>query len=210
VHVLRELGRANGLFVDDTDDPAAFTPQNLARYRAVVWQSVTGDVLDPDQQAAFEAYVEGGGGFAGVHAAGHAEIDWPWYGELVGARFDGTDQQVQPAVLHVEDHQHPSTAMLPATWDRTDEWYDFTPDPRDHVHVLVTIDEATFHGGTMGADHPIAWCHDVAQGRSWYTAGGHTKQAYDDPLFQQHLLHGVLWAAGMEPGSCDVVGPPAG
>ena len=46
-----------------------------------------GDVLDATQQAAFESYVEGGGGYLGIHAAADTEYDWPWYGQLVGAYF---------------------------------------------------------------------------------------------------------------------------
>src|SRR5437762_514223 len=42
-----------GLAVDATEDAAAFTPDNLRRYRVVVFLSTTGDVLDDVQQQAF-------------------------------------------------------------------------------------------------------------------------------------------------------------
>ena len=48
----------------------------------------------------------------------------------------------------------------------------------------------------MGADHPIAWAHEMGKGRAWYTGGGHTSQAYAEPLFRAHLLGGILYAAG--------------
>ncbi|MFM7807151.1 MAG: ThuA domain-containing protein, partial [Planctomycetota bacterium] len=48
---------------EHTEDAAAFTPENLKRYAAVVFLSTTGDVLDAGQQAAFEAYIRGGGGY---------------------------------------------------------------------------------------------------------------------------------------------------
>jgi type 1 glutamine amidotransferase len=63
------------------------------------------------------------------------------------------------------------------------------------VNVLLTLDESTFEGGTMGSDHPIAWHHTFEGGRVWYTALGHTKASYEDPLFRQHLLGGLQWAA---------------
>ncbi len=90
---------------------------------------------------------------------------------------------------------HLSTSMLPATWIRTDEWYNFASNPRPNVHVLITIDENTYKGGVMGADHPIAWYHDFEGGRSWYTALGHTSESYSEPLFLAHLWGGIIYAA---------------
>ncbi len=156
------------------------------------------EVLNADQQAAFERYIHHGGGYAGVHSASDTEYDWPWYGQLVGAYFDrvhGHSQVVQ-ATVHVTDRTHPSTVMLPALWVRTDEWYNFASNPRDHVHVLMTVDEQTYRGGVMGDDHPIAWYHEYDGGRAWYTAMGHTSESYREPLFLAHLWGGILYAAG--------------
>ena len=66
--------------------------------------------------------------------------------------------------------------------------------------MLATLDEATYRGGKMGADHPIAWCQEkagAAGGRSWYTGLGHTGRAYADPLFLSHLRGGLEWVLGM-------------
>jgi len=90
---------------------------------------------------------------------------------------------------------------LPAAWERTDEWYKFGSNPQGMVQVLATLDEATYSGGTMGADHPIAWCQTVGGGRSWYTAMGHTADSFREPLFQLHLLGGIESAAGVA-GDC--------
>src|SRR5690606_6749485 len=61
-----------------------------------------------------------------------------------------------------------------------------------------------YTGGTMGADHPIAWCQNYDGGRSWYSALGHTAESYTDPLFQNHLLQGIRTAAGVEDAGCNV------
>jgi cytochrome c len=68
-------GRENGFAVEATESAARFTDQDLRRYDAVVFLNTTGDVLDAEQQAAFERYVRTGGGYAGVHAAA-TEYDW--------------------------------------------------------------------------------------------------------------------------------------
>jgi type 1 glutamine amidotransferase len=182
--------------VDATEDGAAFQPKNLAQYRAVVFLNTSGDVLDPRQQAAFEAYVRKGGGFAGVHAAADTEYEWPFYGDLVGAYFK-SHPAVQRAVLRVEDRNHPATAGLGELWTRIDEWYDFRTNPRSAVHVLLTLDESSYTGGTMGADHPHAWYRTYERGRSFYTAGGHTVEAYAEPAFRAHLVGGIRYAAGL-------------
>jgi type 1 glutamine amidotransferase len=198
IRCLKEIG-ATRWQVDATEDPAAFTAERLRGYRAVVFLSTTGDVLDRPQEEAFEGYIRAGGGFAGIHAATDTEYGWEWFGRLVGGRF-ATHPPVQPAVVRVEDRAHRSTRMLPAEWRRTDEWYAFRENPRaGGVHVLATLDETTFDPGkaAMGTDHPICWCRTFDGGRSWYTAGGHTKESFEEPLFRQHLAEGIAWAAGL-------------
>ncbi|GMA33217.1 ThuA domain-containing protein [Litorihabitans aurantiacus] len=203
IAAIEQLGEENNFAVDATEDAAAFTEENLAGYDAVVWLSTTGDVLNADQQAAFESYIQGGGGYAGVHAASDTEYDWPWYGELVGAYFAGHPQN-QDATIKVEDHAHDSTAHLPDEWERYDEWYNFRSNPRDTVHVLASLDETTYQAGAsaMGIDHPIAWCQAFDGGRSWYTGGGHTEESFSEPDFVRHLLGGIQTAAGAVESDC--------
>jgi type 1 glutamine amidotransferase len=191
VQALRELFR-----IDATEDPGAFTPDNLARYRAVVFLNTSGTILDAGQKAAFEAYIRGGGGFVGVHSAADTEYDWPFYGDLLGAYF-ASHPAIQPALVRVEDANHPATAGLGESLRRTDEWYNFRTNPRPNVRVLLTLDESSYTGGTMGADHPHAWCRTYERGRSFYTAGGHTIESYAEPAFRAHLAGGIRYAAGL-------------
>jgi type 1 glutamine amidotransferase len=184
--------------VDAVENSAAFNDANLAQYQAVVFLLTTGDVLDNAQQAAFERYIRRGNGFVGVHAASDTEYDWPWYGGLVGAYFH-SHPDIQTATVRLEDRTHPSTAGLPQDWVRVDEWYNFRENPRHKVRVLARLDEATYTGGTMG-DHPIAWYQNYEGGRAWYTGGGHTEASYADPLFLNHVLGGIKYAAGRIPG----------
>ncbi len=191
----QKLGAEHDFGVDATEDAAAFTPENLAQYRVVVFLSTTGDVLDEAQQAAFQGFVRGGGGFVGIHAAADTEYDWPWFGRLVGAYFDSHPHQ-QDADIVVQDPAHPSTQMLPERWRRFDEWYNYRANPRDSVAVLAVLDEATYEGGNMGDDHPIVWAHAYDGGRAWHTGLGHTEASFEEPLFLQHVLGGIEWAAG--------------
>ncbi|MGA5290180.1 lectin [Streptomyces pseudogriseolus] len=201
VTALRDLGAANNFTVDATEDPAAFTTANLARYRAVVFLSTTGDVLGSAQESALEQYMRSGGGYVGVHAAADTEYDWPFYAGLAGALFQ-SHPAIQPATVEVEDRAHDATAHLGATWQRTDEWYNYRTNPRTTAHVLASLDESSYSGGSMSGDHPIAWCKDYAGGRAFYTGGGHTEESYADPAFRRHLLGGIRWAAGVTHADC--------
>ena len=196
VAALREIGDARGVEVDATEDSLAFTGDGLAPYAAVVFLNTTGDVLGRGGEAALRAFVEGGGGFVGVHAAADTEYDWPWFGRLVGARFE-SHPAVQEAALVVADAEHAATRALPARWVRTDEWYNFQAPP-EGVRVLLRLDASTYRGGTMGAEHAAAWAHTVGSGRSVYTALGHTAESYADPLFRAHLGGAVCWAARLD------------
>ena len=198
VAAVQALGEQNNFLVDATEDASLFSDQGLARYRVVVFLNTTGDVLDAGQQAAFETFIQRGGGFVGIHAASDTEYDWPWYGNLVGTYFR-KHPPIQSATLNVVDPSHESTRHLPVRWKRTDEWYNFTRDLDPDFTVLIRIDERSYRGGSMGAGHPIAWYHFHDGGRAWYTAVGHTIESYREPLFLQHLLGGINWAAGVIP-----------
>lgn len=192
VRALEELGKQHGFGVVATDNANIFNDDSLRRFDAVVFLSTTGDVLNLSQEAAMERFVRAGGGFVGIHAAADTEYDWPFYRELVGAQFM-SHPRVQEAAIEVIDREHPSTEHLGDRWVRTDEWYDFQSVPHGAVRRLMMLDESTYEGGRMGADHPIAWCHERFGGRSFYTGGGHTSESFDEPAFRRHLLGGIEW-----------------
>lgn len=200
VACLQRLGEAHGFAVEHTEDGAAFADSTLARFGVVVFLNTTGDVLDDTQQGAMERFIRAGGGYVGVHSAADTEYGWPWYGQLVGAWFS-RHPEIQPAEIDVLDRSHPSTAHLPARWARTDEWYDYRTQPGEGVHILLRLDTATYSGHSMGEPHPIAWCHEFEGGRAFYSGGGHTRESFTEPDFERHLLGGILWAAGAEPGT---------
>ena len=137
VKTLRELGRKNNFIVLRTESEEDFTAENLANYQAVVFLSTTGDVLNEDEQTAFENYIKSGGSYLGVHAAADTEYKWDWYGKLVGGYFEShpNNPNVREAKIEVLDKTHSATAHLNDTWLRNDEWYNCllytSPSPRD-------------------------------------------------------------------------------
>ena len=208
IQCMEALGAELGFQVLATEDSSVFTQEGLAGVSVVVFLNTTGDVLDAAQQTAFESWFRAGGGWLGVHAAADTEYDWPFYAELVGAYFK-SHPRIQPATVVVEDSEHPSTRMLPGLWRRQDEWYTYRMNPRPHVKVLATVDEATFEGGGMSGDHPIAWCHESLGGRSLYTGGGHTIESYVEPAFRGHLRGSLQWVGGLADSPREVIPEPS-
>ena len=201
IQAIQNLGLAHDFEVTATEDASVFSEQGLAGFDVIIFLNTTGDVLSDDQQEAMEGFLESGKGFVGIHSAADTEYDWGWYEQVVGAFFDN-HPAIQQAELFVEDRVHPATAHLPARWDRTDEWYAFRSNPRSDVHVLISLNEDSYSGGTMGEDHPWAWCREISGGRSFYTNGGHTSDSFSEPAFLDHLLGGIEWAAGVMAGDC--------
>ncbi|MFD1142631.1 ThuA domain-containing protein [Larkinella insperata] len=191
---LIKLGQENDFTVDTTENAALFTTDNLKKYKAVVFLSTTGDVLNDQQQTAFEQYIKKGGGYVGIHAAADTEYDWPWYNQLVGAYFLNHPSQ-QNAEIEIVDKNHLATKMLPDRWKRFDEWYDYKSIVPG-IKVLGKLDEKTYKGGKNGENHPFIWYREFDGGRSFYTGGGHTDESYTDPQFMAHVLGGIKYAMG--------------
>ncbi len=191
---LIRLGEQQNWLVDTTEDAGQFTNEQLKKYDAVIFLSTTGNVLDSAQQQAFEQFIRSGKGFAGIHAATDTEYDWPWYVGLVGASFESHPKQ-QTARLYRIDKTHLSTVLLPDTWERFDEWYNFK-NINPATHTLLRIDESSYTGGKNGEQHAMAWYHEYDGGRAFYTALGHTDASYTESLFIEHLSGGIKWVLG--------------
>src|SRR3954453_9360189 len=212
--MVEALGAANRFSVDATEDSTKFTEANLAQYDVVIFLSTTGDVLNDTQQAAFEHYIEAGGGHVGLPAAADTEYTWPWYGQMIGGYFRNHPAGTPTATVKVEDADEPSTTGIPASWSRVDEWYNYQPPTnpvvngggndysvRDSgVKVLMTVDESTYDeqdGNTTDDDHPITWCSQFDGGRMWYTGMGHTQESFADTNFRNMVLGGIKTAGGV-------------
>jgi len=192
-----ELGQKYDFAVDTTEDASVFNEKSLSKYNVVIFLSTTGDILNDAQQLEFNRFIQAGGGFVGIHAAADTEYDWPWYGKLVGAYFNGhpNDPNVRDAVIDNKNKTHNCCKHLPDRWECSDEWYNYK-DINPAINVVLNLDEKTYEGGTNGENHPIAWYHEFDGGRSFYTGLGHTIEAFDDAFFREHLWGGIDYAAG--------------
>ena len=194
LEAIQKLGVENNFLVDTTKNAEVFNDEDLKKYSAIVFLSTTGNILDAKQEAAFERYIQAGGGFVGVHAATDTEYDWGWYGKLVGAYFDSHPAGTPDADFIIKDNTFAATNMFADTiWHRTDELYNFKK-LNPEVKVLMTVDEKTYEGGKNGEHHPMSWYHEYDGGRAFYTALGHTDESFSEELYLKHLLGGIKYA----------------
>ncbi|KAI0517470.1 Crp/FNR family transcriptional regulator [Xylaria bambusicola] len=192
---LRNLGASTNSFnVTASEDSSLVNATFLSRFKVVVFLSTSGEFLTSEELQGLKTFVNNGGGFVGIHCAAAGMYGEPWYGELVGAYF-ADHPEPQHGVVRVENKDHVIVSGYPEESKWFDEWYNFKSNPRDKVTVLLSTDESLYQGGTMGSDHPLAWCREFDGGRTFYTALGHFDEAYRDQAFLTHLLNGILWAA---------------
>lgn len=203
IATLQKIADENQFKIFATENAGVFSDAQLREFNAIVFLNTWRDVLDDDQQLAMERFIQAGGGFVGIHSAADTEWEgnWHWYRKLVGAVFKSHPEEpssIQQARLNVVNPDHTATADLPETFELIDEWYDYY-DLSPHRTDLLTLDENSYIGGTHGGYHPITWYQEFDGGRSFYTGLGHTKEIYDNELFQNLLLKGLRYAVGGKP-----------
>jgi type 1 glutamine amidotransferase len=200
---IEKIGAANGFGVVHADDPAIFTNASLKNFRAIIFaNSNNKSFATEDERKAFQDYIRNGGGFVGIHSASGSERDSRWFWSLLGGTF-AWHPPLQKFQIKIEDKNHPATAPFPGeTWEWEDEFYVIKEQPKD-LHVLLTGNIKPLRGVGSKADGlpdrlPLAWYHTFEGARSFYTALGHKKEYYSDPMFVKHLTGGILWAAKLD------------
>ena len=202
IKMMSDLAQKRNWILTATENSELFTPDFLKIFDVVVFLNPTLDVLNDQQQKAFENFMNTGKGFVGIHSATDCEFDWHWYGELVGAYFK-THPKCQMGTVIMENTDHP--AMKPfrgmETYRTIDEWYTFRENPRKKVNVLARLDENSLDAASqkddnwkMG-DHPLIWFQEKGKTRTFYTDFGHTSEAFQDPKIIEHIGCAVDWAA---------------
>ncbi|HSI80043.1 MAG TPA: ThuA domain-containing protein, partial [Solirubrobacterales bacterium] len=148
---LDDLAAAEDFDVTHSDDAGMFSDHTLRQFDVVVFLNSNGEGnLNANQRNAFERWTQRGGGAVRIHADANADKAWDWKRDMMGGGLFNNHPPIQEATVEVVDSSHPATADLPASFQWSDEWYNFDADPRDEVHVLMTVDEDTYNGGEHG------------------------------------------------------------
>jgi type 1 glutamine amidotransferase len=195
----RELAAKRNFILDTTTDWTKLNENDLKPYRLILW--LNNFPQTPEQRAAFEKYMEHGGGWIGFHVAAYNDKDthWPWFVQFVGgAVFYANNWPVLPAKLTVDDPTHPVTKGLPATYEApANEWYLWKPSPRlnKDVRVVVTLDPSNYPIGKKDiiteGDLPVVWTN--TKYRMLYINMGHGPMVYGDPTQNKLFENAILW-----------------
>jgi hypothetical protein len=165
----------------------------LSKYKVVVFLDTRPE--DPAQRAAFQKYMEHGGGWIGFHFSAFALTpsdfpqNWDWYHHT----FLGSGQYVSniwrpsKAVLDV-DQNSPATKNLPKKFITSpNEWYRWEYDLRKNpdIQILCSVDSASFPLGTgpkqyeiwHSGYYPVVWTNKNF--RMVYFNMGHNDMDYE-------------------------------
>jgi type 1 glutamine amidotransferase len=186
-----------------SSDTTMFRAEQLTRFDAVLFNNNTGEPFgDPALRASLLAFVRGGGGVVGLHAATDGFFEWPEFGEMMGAYFVNHPWN-EEVTLRIEEPDHPITAAFDSSsYVVADEIYQFRdPYSRDRLRVLISLDTARLdleREGVQRADRDFAvsWVREEGAGRVFYSSLGHRSEIFTDPVILRHWLAGIQFALG--------------
>jgi hypothetical protein len=209
--VLELMGKRTGafeaVFSNDLDN---LKYENLRQYDALYLNNTVGMLFpDSDVRAGVLRFVREGGGIGGNHGSTHASMDWPEFGEMIGAISGAHREPTERATVRIEDPATPLTAGFEGKeFLHEDEFFRFSPASpysRDNLRVLMSIDVAKTDmnqgrgcGGCTRPDHDyaVSWIRSYGKGRVFYCTLGHNPTMFLDPRLARFFLAGVQFILG--------------
>lgn len=191
--------------------------ENLQKYDGVIVNNATGTMPFPDREG-FLNWVKSGKAVIGLHSATDSFRNnaWPAYTEMWGgAQFKTHGAQLAVSCINV-DPAHPANKAIGKTLEVSqEEIYQFNGYDPKAVHELLVLDKKPDVKDPAPGHYPVSWCREYGQGKLFYTSLGHREDIVNaDPsikdrknapeiskAYQAHLLGGIKWALGLEPGS---------
>lgn len=210
--VLIDVAQGMGAQITTTKNASLVNAANLENYDVVIFYT-TGNLTEGTPEGyppmpengveALKEWIANGGGFIGFHAAtdtfrsGAANPVTP-YVEMIGGEFEWHGAQFIGTV-RLTSPDHPTVARFPQGWTFNEEWYAFAHLNRDAIHVIAVLqigDERGRQERYNVPDYPMIWCRAIGDGRLFYNGIGHREDIWEHPVFQDHIVDAIRWAAG--------------
>ena len=196
-----ELGKESGQFdAECTQDIKTITAEKLKGVDVLMFYTTGDKLVTPETWTAIDAWLKSGKAFVGVHSATDTMKGFKPYYEFINGSFDGHPWNAGETVT-IANHEpaHPANKGLGEEFQIKDEIYQYRNYDPKAVRVLYSLNMAKCK--TKQPYHvPVAWVREHGQGRLFYTNLGHNESTWTNPMFKQHLLAGIRWAAGLETG----------
>ena len=205
------LGEKTGAFTtEESMDLEMFTPENLARFDAVLFLSTTRLDPLPEQKQALLDFVRSGKGVIGIHAASDNFYQWEEGAKMMGGLFCGHPWTAKCNVqVKLDEPGHPINAVFEGKPFRIqDEIYQFKdPYSRQNQRIITSLDmddpdTKVAKGGKpekitrTDNDFGITWIRPEGKGRVFYCSLGHNEHIFWDNRILQHYLAGIQYALG--------------
>lgn len=181
----------------------------LRPYDAIVFFNTGRDAVTSLGMMALRIYVEGGGGFVGIHNAFGTNFNSTWFEGLLGGQLYDHGPRQTGTVIVQSDNDVSVAHLEEGTSFDEEEFYNIHPDPRrlTDVRILLSVDNSSrvqglegYYGHPgMGETNPVSWCHYYDGGRSWVTTLGHSFDILENEDWRQHILGGIDSVMGKEP-----------
>lgn len=205
--MFENIGDDNQFTIVNTQDASAFNSLATLNSYAVIIFSNTSDnggnpLFTDSQKENFEAYINGGGSFVGIHAASDTyRSGWPFYNNLLGSIVQTNPNHTSSNHNNDMDHHsdHEVLDGIPDPWNKTEEYYYWDLNGgmihEDSIGTLLKVRSTGIN--VYDRERPITWLRSFPSGaRSFYTALGHASSNYSaDDNFKQLLTNAVCWAA---------------
>jgi type 1 glutamine amidotransferase/sugar phosphate isomerase/epimerase len=203
----KRTGAYNVVFSNDLDN---LKYDKIRQFDAVFLNNTVGMLfVDPEVRDGLIRFVREGGGLAGYHGTSHASMDWPEFGEMLGARQGTHREPTEMGTVKIDDPSSPLTAAFSGKeFVQQDEFYRFATGPysRDKVRVLLSLDveKTDMNQGAdcsrpcARADHDyaISWIRSYGKGRVFYCTLGHWPKTFMVPALDQFFLAAIQFVLG--------------
>jgi type 1 glutamine amidotransferase len=188
-----------------TDGTPASGGPSLSTVDAIFFLGHRNVPLDVRQKADLLSFVkEDGKGFVAAHTATTAFLDWPEFGELLGARYDEHPWNTVYGSVINEDPGFPATRHFPPVFAFTDEFYQSREFSRDRIRVLLRLDVSKLPPNAQvhrtDGDFPLAWAKMYGKGRVFYSSLGHAPSTWDNPDVYHMYFEALKWSLGLSDG----------
>ena len=178
---------------------------DLSQYDVIIMPDVAPS--SPADQAAFQEYMENGGGWLGYHAAAYNDqsLKWMWFRDFLGGvRFLCNTWPPQPGLVNIEGHDHDITKNLPDRYVApATEYYQWQPDPRSNpdIRILASLAPENFPMGlkdvVFGGDFPVVWTN--TKYRMVYINMGHGDECFTDATQNLLFVNSLRWVVSQSP-----------
>ncbi len=185
--VVNEGGKSTRGQIALYDNPAWAKP-----YDVVVHNECFADTTDLAYVRKITAAHQAGTPAVVIHCAMHtyramAADDWR---EFLGVTSRRHDHQSEYPVT-VLDPKHPALAGFPSPWKT----------PKDELYIIEKLWPgakalATSRSEVDGKVYPVIWTNSYHNTRVFGTTFGHSNATWQDPVFVELVVRGLMWAAG--------------